>query len=154
MTFGIPDGGLLAGVSPWAFPVAIVLAVATIAHFGLNANGVAWAAAQVLLVVLAACDLATRRVPNALTVPAALLAVGMRAVFERSALLEVVVAGFACLLAFALFSFVVRGGLGMGDVKLAGLLGFLLGAAVAARPPDRDTCRGRRRAGFGCRFAR
>ena len=130
MTFGIPGGRSFIGATLWALPVAIALAVATVAHYGFNANGVCWALAQVLLVALAACDLATRRIPNVITVPAALLAVGLRAVFERPVLVEVLVAGGACLLAFGVFAFAARGGFGMGDVKLAGLLGFLLGSAV------------------------
>ena len=130
MSFASLGGGLLAGASRWALPAAIVLAVATVVRLGLTANAAGWAVVQLLLVAVAACDLATRRIPNALTASGALLAVCARAAFERGALTEVVVAGAACLLAFGVFSLAVRGGLGMGDVKLAGLLGCLRGAAV------------------------
>ena len=130
MSFGGVGGRLLAGPTRWALPVACLLALATLVRLGLSANAVGWAFAQLLVVSVAACDLATRRIPNTLTAPGALLAVCSRAAFERGALTEVLVAGVACLLAFGVFSVAVRGGLGMGDVKLAGLLGFLLGSAV------------------------
>jgi leader peptidase (prepilin peptidase)/N-methyltransferase len=48
----------------------------------------------------------------------------------RSALLEVVLAGVVVLAAFLLLALVLRGGFGMGDTKLAAMLGFLLGSSV------------------------
>jgi len=42
----------------------------------------------------------------------------------------VIVAGALAFVAFWILALVLRGGLGMGDVKLAGMLGFLLGKAV------------------------
>ena len=114
----------------WAVPAAVVLVAATLVRFGFNANGVSWAAVQVVLVGLAAYDLATRRLPNVITIPVALAAIGMRVAFERSELREVLIAGVASVLVFGFISFVRPGGLGMGDVKLAGMLGFLLGSAV------------------------
>jgi leader peptidase (prepilin peptidase)/N-methyltransferase len=75
-------------------------------------------------------DFATRRIPNELV--AALTAIGIvpRAVAERSSLVESLVAGIAVLGVALLLANLARGGLGMGDVKLAGALGFLLGKAV------------------------
>lgn len=109
---------------------ALGLAVATLVRYGITANGVAWALVQFVLIGLAAYDLASRRIPNALTMPGALIAVGARAAFERSALVEVCVAGAAAFAVFLAIAIAFRGGLGMGDVKLAGLLGFLLGSTV------------------------
>ena len=114
----------------WGPPAALVLAAATFVRLGLNVDAAAWAVAQVTLVVLAAHDLVTRRLPNAITIPVALLAVGARAAFERSALDEVILAGLVAFGAFLVLSLLLRSGLGMGDVKLAGMLGFLLGSAV------------------------
>jgi leader peptidase (prepilin peptidase)/N-methyltransferase len=118
-----------AGVLVAATTVAAALAAVTIARLGLSADAVAWAAVQCLLVGLAFFDLATRRIPNVVTVPAALAAVVLRILFERSALPEILIAGFASLLFFLLFA-LRTSGLGMGDVKLAGLLGLLLGESV------------------------
>lgn len=111
----------------WAGPLAVGLAVATFVHLGEDWNAAVFAGAQVVFVVLAGIDLATRRLPNAITVPGVLAAVALRALFDRSHLAEVAIAGVAALAAFLVVSIVLRGGLGMGDVKLAGLLGALLG---------------------------
>jgi leader peptidase (prepilin peptidase)/N-methyltransferase len=116
----------------WAGPLAAVLAAATFVHLGSDANAAAWALVQVALVVLAAIDVATRLLPNRITLPVSALAVVLRAVDERSALLEVVVAGIAAFGVFYVVAILVRGGFGMGDVKLAAMLGFLLGKSVVA----------------------
>ena len=50
--------------------------------------------------------------------------------FERSALVEVVVAGAVAFACSSSLSILTRGGFGMGDVKLGGMLGFLLGYQV------------------------
>lgn len=113
-----------------ASATAVFLAGAALARFGVTANGIAWAAAELLLVFLAAFDIATRRVPNRVTAPAAVVVVVLRLAFVHSALLEMVVAGAAAFSVFLLLAVFARGGLGMGDVKLAGLLGLLLGTAV------------------------
>ena len=114
----------------WAAPVALALAVATVVRLGLNANAFAWAVVQVVLVGVAAHDLVTRRIPNAVTVPGSAAALLLRLAFERSSLVEVAVAGLAAFASFYLLALLARGGLGMGDVKLAGMLGFLLGREV------------------------
>jgi leader peptidase (prepilin peptidase)/N-methyltransferase len=53
-----------------------------------------------------------------------------RAVAERSHLAESVVAGLAVFGVALLLANLAHGGLGMGDVKLAGALGFVLGKVV------------------------
>jgi len=84
----------------------------------------------VALVALAAYDVESRRLPNRITLPVAAAAVVLRVIFERDALREVVLAGVISFVVFWVLALVMRGGLGMGDVKLAGMLGFLLGNAV------------------------
>jgi leader peptidase (prepilin peptidase) / N-methyltransferase len=102
----------------------------TYLHLGPSLDAALWALAQIALVLLAAFDVQSRRLPNWLTLPTAAAAVALRAVFERSSLLEVVVAGLATFAIFWVIALAMRGGLGLGDVKLAGMLGFLLGSAV------------------------
>jgi leader peptidase (prepilin peptidase)/N-methyltransferase len=116
----------------WAGPTALALAVVTFIHLGPSADAAVWAGLQVVLVALAAIDLQTRRLPNAITLPVAVTALVLRALFERSALVEVAVAGVAAFAAFWVVALITRGGLGMGDVKLAGMLGFVLGREVAS----------------------
>ena len=111
----------------WAGPAALALAVATFVHLGEDGNAALCALAQVVLVVLAGIDLATRRLPNVITVPTATAAIVLRALFERSHLGEILLSCAIAFLAFFAVSVVLRGGLGMGDVKLAGMLGAILG---------------------------
>jgi leader peptidase (prepilin peptidase) / N-methyltransferase len=110
--------------------VGLAFAAATLARLGLSANGCAWAVVQVGLAGIAAYDIATRRIRNVVTVTGSVLAILLRATFVRSALLEVVLAGVVVLAAFLLLALVLRGGFGMGDTKLAAMLGFLLGSSV------------------------
>ena len=114
----------------WAPPAALALVVGTFARLGLDVNALAYGLVQVSLVALAAVDLATRRLPNLVTLPVSVLALVLRAAFERSHLGAAVLAGVAALLAFGVLTIVMRGGIGMGDVKLAGMLGFVLAATV------------------------
>jgi leader peptidase (prepilin peptidase) / N-methyltransferase len=109
--------------------IAGVCAVLTIARLGVSANSLAWAVVQCLLGGLAVADLGTRRIPNVATGTAAILAVLLRVAFVRSALVEILVAAIVTAAFFLAFALRTKG-LGMGDVKLAGLLGLLLGEAV------------------------
>ena len=111
--------------------VGAVLAAATFVLRGHDANAVLWAGVQLVLVAIAAIDLATRRIPNVLTLAAAVGAIALRLAFERDELVEIVVAGAVCFVVLLLLAVVARGGFGMGDVKLAGVLGLLLGKDVA-----------------------
>jgi prepilin signal peptidase PulO-like enzyme (type II secretory pathway) len=114
----------------WAIFAAAALAVGTVVRFGFSANGVAWAIVQVVLVGVAAYDFATHRVKNAVTIPTSIVALLLRAVLEPHSFVEVLVTGLVAFLAFFALALLLRGGLGMGDVKLAAMLGFLLGEKV------------------------
>jgi leader peptidase (prepilin peptidase) / N-methyltransferase len=118
----------------WALAGVLVaglaFAAATLVRWGLSADGVAWGVVQVLLAAVAAYDLATRRIRNFVTVPGSLVAVLLRVAFEREALVEICVAGLVVFAAFLILALFLGGGFGMGDAKLAGMLGFLLGSAV------------------------
>ena len=130
MTAAAPDRRRLQEVPGWAVVIAVAIVAATFARRGFTADAIAWAVVQVVLVGVAVYDFAHRRVKNAVTVPVAVAAVLLRVAFERSQLGEVVFTGFIVFLCFFALSLFLRGGLGMGDVKLAGMLGFLLGEAV------------------------
>lgn len=90
--------------------VAAALAVATFLHLGRDADAAAWAVVQVVLVALAAIDVATRRLPNAITLPVSALALVLRAADERSKLAEVAIAGAAAFAVFYLVALVAREG--------------------------------------------
>lgn len=116
----------------WLIGATCALLVAlTIQRYGFTVTGCAWAAAQVLLGFIAAWDVVTRRILNVVLLPASVLVFVLRAAFVQSALVECVVAGLLAFLVFVVLAVAVRGGLGMGDVKLAGFIGLLLGSAAA-----------------------
>jgi leader peptidase (prepilin peptidase)/N-methyltransferase len=83
------------------------------------------------LVPIAAIDLDHKIIPNKLTAPAAVLAIALVAVLDIKHLPEYLIAGFGALFFFYLPALIHNKGMGMGDVKLAGVLGLYLGRAVA-----------------------
>jgi leader peptidase (prepilin peptidase)/N-methyltransferase len=83
------------------------------------------------LVPIAVIDLDLKIIPNKLTGPAAVLAVAPVAVLEPRHLPEYLAAGAGALLFFYLPALIHKKGMGMGDVKLAAVLGLYLGRAVA-----------------------
>lgn len=83
------------------------------------------------LIPITAIDLDVKRIPNALTLPAALLAVPIALVTEPSFVPEQLIAGAAATVFFLIPALIAKKGMGMGDVKLAGVLGLYLGASVA-----------------------
>ncbi len=83
-----------------------------------------------LLLALAAIDLRRRRVPNRLLAPAAGFAVGAGALVDPDHVAGRLVFGALAFMALLALSVLSAEGLGMGDVKLAGVIGLFLGPAV------------------------
>jgi leader peptidase (prepilin peptidase)/N-methyltransferase len=113
--------GVFAGVS---------LVYLTFARFGAGEIATVWSLAQLLLVFIACFDLLTHRIPNRVTVPAIAVVLVLRTVFATGTLPQTLLAGAAGFAAFFFLVIVTRGGFGMGDVKLVGFLGLLLGKAL------------------------
>jgi leader peptidase (prepilin peptidase) / N-methyltransferase len=82
------------------------------------------------LVPIVLIDLEHRLIPNAITLPAAIAGVIAILVLDTGFLVEALVAGAAAGGFFLLAAVMYPRGMGMGDVKLAGLLGLYLGRAV------------------------
>jgi len=108
----------------------VALVYLTLSKFGVVGLGVAWSLAQLLLVFVACFDFVTHRIPNRVTLPAMVVVLVLRGVFVPETLPEALIAGAAGFAGFYLLVIVTRGGFGVGDAKLVGLLGLLLGAAL------------------------
>ena len=83
------------------------------------------------LVPIALIDFDHRLIPNKLTLPAAVLALVAIVALDLDFLVEALIAGAAGFAFFFLAALAYPRGMGMGDVKLAGVLGLYLGRAVA-----------------------
>jgi leader peptidase (prepilin peptidase) / N-methyltransferase len=84
-----------------------------------------------VLVPVALIDLDHHVIPNRITAPAAILALVLGTALDPSGEPARLIAGAAAGGFFLLAAVISPRGMGMGDVKLAGLLGLLLGAEVA-----------------------
>ncbi len=109
---------------------ALLCAGAVLTHG--SAAGIALSVALILLLVPAALiDLEYRIIPNKLTGAGALLALGLGTALDPAGEPTRLIAGAAAGGFLLIAALAYPGGMGMGDVKLAGVMGLLLGAAVA-----------------------
>jgi leader peptidase (prepilin peptidase) / N-methyltransferase len=94
--------------------------------------GIALGVALILLVVPAAfIDLEHRIIPNRITAFGAVLALALGLALDPAGEPERLIAAAAAGGFFLLAALAYPGGMGMGDVKLAGMMGLFLGSAVA-----------------------
>jgi leader peptidase (prepilin peptidase)/N-methyltransferase len=82
------------------------------------------------LIVVAVVDIQRRIVPNPIVLVAAAYAVAAGAVVDPGGLPEQLAAGAGAFAAFLAVALAYPGGMGMGDVKLAGVMGLYLGLDV------------------------
>jgi leader peptidase (prepilin peptidase)/N-methyltransferase len=85
----------------------------------------------VILVPVALIDFDHRIIPNKITAPAALLAVALGLALHPAGVPEQLIAGAAAGGFLLVFAIAYPRGMGMGDVKLAAVLGLFLGREVA-----------------------
>jgi leader peptidase (prepilin peptidase) / N-methyltransferase len=98
-----------------------------------SADGIALSVALILLVVPAALiDLEHRIIPNQITALGAVLAVAIGLALDPSGEPERLIAGVGAGGFLLLAALAYPGGMGMGDVKLAAVMGLFLGSAVAS----------------------
>ncbi len=105
--------------------VAAVLAGGSTATVALNVTFI------LLLVPIALIDLEHRVIPNRLTALGAVAAIGIGTALDPSGEPTRLIAGAAAGGALLIAALAYPGGMGMGDVKLAGMMGLFLGSAVA-----------------------
>jgi len=109
------------------------LLVACYFAFGISLEGLAAAVFCAALVVITATDLSHRIVPNLVVLPAAAIVCALMTAAEPSP--EWAIAGVGAALFLFIVALAYPGGMGMGDVKLALLMGVALGRAVAVALP-------------------
>lgn len=110
--------------------------------FGPTATGLAFAGLAVITPPLTIIDVRKRRLPNLLTAAGAVWALLCAVVVSvqlrtTDVLITSILSGAACAAGLLMLAFVSKGGMGMGDIKLAGVIGLVMGtmawtAAVAA----------------------
>ena len=83
-----------------------------------------------VLIAVAGIDLEHRIVPNKIVVPAAVFGVAAGAIVMTDDIPELLIAGAGAFLAMLLIALAYPRGMGMGDVKLAGVMGLYLGQNV------------------------
>jgi leader peptidase (prepilin peptidase) / N-methyltransferase len=99
-------------------------------RFGLSGRFAVGAFFVAALAVLSAIDIAERRLPNRIVLPSAVAVLAAQTVLFPDRTLEWIVAAIGASLVLLVPLLVHPAGLGMGDVKLALLLGAALGSAV------------------------
>lgn len=116
----------------WVYPAVELLTALLIAAcflaFGWSGKSFVAAFFSAVLVAISATDLSHRIVPNVIVLPAAGIVLVAQTALEPSA--EWAVAAFGASLFLLLAALAYPKGMGMGDVKLALLLGAMLGRTV------------------------
>jgi leader peptidase (prepilin peptidase)/N-methyltransferase len=113
----------------WRYPAVelatAVLVAASVLDFGLSLRAAAAAAFCVALVIISATDLERRVVPNRVVLPAAAIVLALQLAWHPSVEWPIAGVGAAAFLLAAALAY--PRGMGMGDVKLALLLGVAVG---------------------------
>lgn len=110
-----------------------VLLAACVVAFGFTLHALAAAVFCAALVVVTATDLTHRIVPNLVVLPATAIVCVLMTAAEPSP--EWAIAGLGAAAFLLLVALSYPGGMGMGDVKLALLMGVALGRTVAVALP-------------------
>ena len=114
---------------PAAFAAAVFV-LGCFVRFGFSGRAVVGACFCAVLLVLSVIDLEQRLIPNRIVLPATLVILAAQAALYRGEALEFLSAAGAAALFLLLPILVYPAGMGMGDVKLAALLGAALGRDV------------------------
>jgi leader peptidase (prepilin peptidase)/N-methyltransferase len=117
---------------PWRYPLVeattALLVVGCVLNFGLTADAAVAAFFCTVLVAVSATDVERRIIPNRIVMPAAAVVLAANTMLHPS--VEWVVAGLGAAGFLFVAALAYPGGMGMGDVKLALLLGVMLGRTV------------------------
>lgn len=118
---------------PWKYPaveaVTALLVSASLVRFGLSTRALVAVLLCSALVAVTVTDLERRVIPNRIVLPATVAVLLVQTAADRSP--EWAVAALAASVFLLIAALAYPGGMGMGDVKLALLLGAALGRLVA-----------------------
>jgi leader peptidase (prepilin peptidase) / N-methyltransferase len=112
--------------------VGAFLAIASIVRFGFSGHALVGVIFAPTLAVLTVIDLDRRLIPDAIVLPALGAVLVLQIAFHPNHTLEWVLASLGAALFFFIPMLIYPAGMGMGDVKLAALLGAALGRSVTA----------------------
>jgi leader peptidase (prepilin peptidase) / N-methyltransferase len=106
------------------------IAVALLGRYGFTARGLMYAFLAVVLVLISAIDFERRIIPNRIVLPALAIVLIAQLAFYPEHALEWILAAVGAGAFFLIPLLIYPSGLGLGDVKLAMLLGAALGMDV------------------------
>jgi leader peptidase (prepilin peptidase)/N-methyltransferase len=109
---------------------AVVFAAVVLVN-GLDADLVLELPFAAMLIAVSGIDLEHRIIPNKILLPLALWGIGATAVVRPDFLPEALIAGASAFTFLFVAALVHPKGMGMGDVKLVGVMGLYLGLSVA-----------------------
>jgi leader peptidase (prepilin peptidase)/N-methyltransferase len=119
---------------PWRYPAVeattAVLVACSVLRFGLSWDALISSVFCAALVAVSATDLERRIIPNSIVLPAAAFVLVAQTVAHPSVEWIAAALGASIFLFLAAILYPGGGGMGMGDVKLAFLLGAMLGRTV------------------------
>ena len=98
---------------------------------GVDDDLAVWLPFAAVLIAVAFIDLDHRIIPNRIVVPAAVWGLIATILFRPDNIDDSLIAGGAAFLFLFIAAVVYPAGMGMGDVKLAGVMGIYLGSSVA-----------------------
>jgi leader peptidase (prepilin peptidase) / N-methyltransferase len=98
---------------------------------GVNDDLAVWLPFAAMLIAVAGIDLDHRIIPNKILLPAAIWGLAATIAFRPDNVDDALIAGGAAFAFLLLAALAYPAGMGMGDVKLAGVMGIYLGSAVA-----------------------
>ena len=111
-----------------ALTAAVFVAIALVR--GVDADLALQLPFAAVLIAVAGIDLEHGIVPNRIVVPAAVFGVVVAAIVAGDELPELLIAAAGAFLGMLMVALAYPRGMGMGDVKLAGLMGLYLGVAI------------------------
>ncbi len=118
----------------WRYPaveaVSALLCALCVVRFGADSDVWLPLVFVLLLIPITLIDLEFTIIPNSLTLIGAVAAIALTAAFDSGHLVAHLIAGAAAGGFFLIAAIVYPAGMGMGDVKLAGVMGLVLGRAV------------------------